>query len=326
MKTSIIATILISGMGILSSCANASSTENSSKINDEAAAEAVAVSFDADSAYHYVAQQVAFGPRVPNTEAHRRCGKFLEQELARHGAEVTVQEAALKAFDGTILNARNIMGSYNSSATERVLLMAHWDTRPWADNDPDSNNHRTPSDGANDGASGVGVLLEVARQLAASTPSCGVDILFVDAEDWGAHDDDDSWALGAEYFVNNPIKQGYAPSEVILLDMVGGANARFNREYFSQASSPELAQRVWTAADMAGYGKYFPNELGGAITDDHVKFIDKGYQAIDIIEYNPDSETGFNPVWHTLQDNLQNINATTLKAVGTTIMTYLLTR
>lgn len=179
------------------------------------------VSFDADSAYSYVKRQVDFGPRVPNTEAHRLCGDWLVSELKRHGAEVTEQRADLKAFDGNILKARNIFAQYNPEAKERILLLAHWDCRPWADADPDPSKHRQPVDGANDGASGTGVLLEVARQLGAKAPAHGVDILFVDAEDWGDDGHEDSWALGARHFMENPPVENYHPYEAILLDMVG---------------------------------------------------------------------------------------------------------
>jgi hypothetical protein len=323
-KSAVMAGMFLFGMSTMfASCGDKRAAGNEAAA--ENAAPEIYVQFDADSAYSYVERQVEFGPRVPNTEAHRRCGVYLENELRRHGATVTVQPMTIKAFDGTMLHARNIFGSYNTDASERLLLMAHWDTRPWADNDPDSANHRKPNDGANDGASGVGVLLEIARQLATRTPGVGVDILFVDAEDWGAHNDDDSWALGAEYFVNN-MKEGYTPSETILLDMVGGKDARFCREYLSQKSSPGLVERVWQAAAEAGFSEYFVNRLGGAITDDHVKFIENGYDAIDIIEYNPTSDSGFNPVWHTMQDNMENIDAATLNAVGKTLMHYIFDR
>lgn len=282
--------------------------------------------FSADSALRSVQTQMDFGPRVPNTDSHRECARYLQTELARHGAEVVVQKAVLTAFDGTPLQAYNIMGSYNPAASDRILLLAHWDTRPWADEDPDPANHSKPVPGANDGASGVGVLLEIARQLGLKNPGKGVDILFVDAEDWGSHDDDTSWALGADYFVKHPVKPGYAPKEVILLDMVGGKNARFYREYLSQRNAPGLMDRVWNAARAAGFADRFPNAIGGAVTDDHVKFLEAGYEAIDIIEYNPDSSSGFNPTWHTVSDNMDAIDPLTLRVVGQTVLTYIYSR
>lgn len=295
----------------------------------KAAAEAVAdssaetaVTFDADSAYSYVAKQVSFGPRVPNTEAHRLCGEWLVSELTRHGAVVTQQDANLKAFDGTVLNAKNILGRFNPDSDTRLLLLAHWDCRPWADQDPDPANHKTPVDGANDGASGVGVLLEIARQLGAAAPSKGVDILFVDAEDWGTEGSEESWAMGARYFVEHPPIEGYLPDEAILLDMVGGKGAVFCREYFSEQAAPRLAQSLWGIAASIGYGDIFQNKFGGAVTDDHVQLIAKGIPTVDIIEYHPEQESGFNPHWHTVTDNMDNIDPATLKAVGETVLHY----
>ena len=185
---------IITAATILSACGNKAASSASAAVSPEESV--VDVPFDADSAYSYVARQVAFGPRVPNTEAHRLCGDWLTAELKRHGASVTEQKADIKAFDGTILHARNIFGQINPQAKERTLLLAHWDCRPWADADPDPANHKTPVDGANDGASGVGVILEIARQLNLSNSDRGVDFLFVDAEDWGTDGDDESWALG----------------------------------------------------------------------------------------------------------------------------------
>lgn len=279
--------------------------------------------FNADTAFQYVKTQTDFGPRVPNTNAHAQCAVWLYDMLQSRGADVEVQQATLTAFDGTPLKAKNIYARFMPGKEQRVLLLAHWDTRPWADSDADESKHKSPSDGANDGASGVAVLLEVARQLQLASPKIGVDILFVDAEDWGSHSDDESWALGARYFVANPPASYVVPREVILLDMVGGRNARFAREYFSENYASATLSRVWEAASKAGVGQYFPNMRGGAITDDHLEFIKVGVPAIDIIEYNPQSATGFNPVWHTSDDNISNIDSATLRAVGQTLMQYI---
>lgn len=277
--------------------------------------------FSADSAYAYLKKQVDFGPRVPNTEAHRLAGNWMVAELKRHGASVIVQRADLKTFDGTILKARNIFGQFNPETEDRTLLLAHYDCRPWADEDPDPEKRRHPVDGANDGASGVAVLLEIARQISLDNPGKGIDILFVDAEDWGTEGDDDSWAMGARHFVQNPVKEGYRPSRVIVADMVGGAGAKFPIEYFSQQSAPDLVTEIWSAAAESGNGALFPRQPGGAVTDDHVEFIKQGIPAVDIIEYHP--RNGFNPHWHTSADNLDNIDKNTLKAVGETILTYI---
>ena len=308
-------TIILS-IVVLAACGNNKGASEASATPEPAPE----VAFDADSAYSYVARQVEFGPRVPNTEAHRLCGDWLASELRRHGAEVTEQRADLKAFDGTVLHARNIFGRINPDATDRVLLLAHWDCRPWADADPDPANHKTPVDGANDGASGVGVILEIARQLKLAGSERGVDFLIVDAEDWGNEGLEDSWALGTRYFMEHLPVEGYSPDTAILLDMVGGTDAKFYREYFSERSASALANKVWGAAARLGYGDMFINRLGGAITDDHVQLISHGIPAIDIIEYHPEASSGFNSRWHTVADNMEGISASTLGAVGKTVM------
>lgn len=277
--------------------------------------------FNADSAYLYLSTQVEAGPRVPNTEAHRKIGDYLSAELRRHGANVIEQKADLKAFDGTVLSARNIFGEFNPEKDDRLLLVAHYDCRPWADQDPDPRKQSAPVDGANDGASGVALLLEIARQISLQNPGKGIDFLFVDAEDWGTENNDDSWAMGTRYFVNNPIKPGYSPSRVIVADMVGGKDAKFPIEYFSQQNSPDLTAKIWSCASKAGYGDYFPKRIGSAVTDDHVEFIKAGIPAIDIIEYHEDS--GFDPDWHTSHDTIENIDRSTLKAVGATLLQYI---
>lgn len=280
-----------------------------------------AVEFNADSAYSYVKTQVDFGPRVPNTEAHERAAQWLAEELQRHGAQVHVQKANLRAFDGTLLRASNIIGQFNPEATDRLLLVAHWDSRPWADADPDESRRREPVPGANDGASGVGVLLEIARLAGATAPSRGLDILFVDAEDWGDEGDDASWALGARYFTEHPFRPGYIPAEAIIVDMVGGENAVFPREFFSEQGAPGLNTRIWSVAHASGYADRFPNRMGGAITDDHVQFLAAGIPAIDIIQYS--EPTGFHPAWHTTGDDMSVISAATLKAVGQVLTNYI---
>lgn len=279
--------------------------------------------FNADSAYNYLAKQVAFGPRVPNTAAHREAGDWIAARMKGFGANVVEQKAELKAFDGTVLDARNIFAQINPERKDRILLLAHWDCRPWADQDSDPQNYSIPVDGANDGASGVAVLLEIARQLSVNPINKGVDFLFVDAEDWGAEGNDESWALGTKYFVNNLPVKGYSPRYAILLDMVGGEGATFCREYFSERSAPQVSEELWQTASQLGYGEMFLNRMGTAVLDDHVELIKAGIPAIDIIEYHPGAESGFNPRWHTTSDNLEGISKTTLNAVGTTLIRHL---
>lgn len=309
---------------ILLSCKGAGTKDSSDQDRDaetRQTAEVEVPAFDGDSAYAYVKRQVDFGPRVPNTEAHRKAADWMVAELKRHGVAVTEQQMKLTAFDGTILNARNIFGQINPEASDRTLLVAHYDCRPWADQDPDPDKQKLPVDGANDGASGVGVILEAARQFSLHNPGKGIDILFVDAEDWGTDDNDESWAMGARYFVQNPVIAGYLPSRAIILDMVGGKTASFPVEYFSYQNAPEMVSAFWQAAASVGHADLFPRTMGGAVTDDHVEFIKAGIPAIDIIEYHPGQ--GFTPHWHTSTDNMENISKETLRAVGESLMKYL---
>lgn len=302
-------------------CANHKAAPHSGESATEPQAPRSGMTFDADSAMSYIVKQCDFGPRVPGTPPHSACGSWLESELRRHGAEVTVQNARLSVWDGTKVDARNIIGSYNPDAPDRLLLLAHWDTRPVADEDPVEANRTKPVVGANDGASGVGVLLEIARQMSIRNPGRGIDILFCDVEDMGRRDDDQSWALGARYFAEHPFRQGYTPSEAILLDMVGGAGAMFAREYFSMQSAPDLVDAIWSLGQSLGYSSFFSDRAGGAVTDDHVELIRQGVRAIDIIEYNPSG--GFNRWWHTTGDTPDKLDRATLKAVGQTLTEYI---
>ena len=288
--------------------------------------------FDADSAYNFVAQQVAFGPRVPGTATHRKCGNYLVEKLRSYGAEVLTQDVTLKAYNGDTFEARNIIAQFQPQKEERIMLCAHWDTRPWADSDPDKANHYKPILGANDGGSGVGVLLEVARQLSQNSPALGVDIVLFDAEDYGLHENDvekyssnrHSWALGSQYWSYFPHVAGYNPRYGILLDIVGAPNSVFHQEYYSMHYAPNIVHKVWQWAEEVGYSAYFLNEEGGAITDDHF-YVNStaGIPCIDIINYDPESPNGFGAHHHTIKDNMDWIDASTLKAVGQTVLTVI---
>ena len=282
-------------------------------------------SFSADSAYKYVQQQVDFGPRVPNTAAQLACAAYLSSTLKRFGAEVVEQNVTVTAFDGTVLRNINIIGSYNAKAETRVLLFAHWDSRPWADNDPNPANHEKPVMGANDGASGVGVLLELARQFNSQLPTVGVDIVFVDTEDYGSIENSptsgDTWCLGTQYWAKNPHVPGYRAKYGILLDMVGAKQATFMREQISDYYAMDVVNKVWSQAKSLGFEQYFVNQKGGAITDDHVVVNQiMGIPSIDIIQYDTKSGTGFGSYWHTVDDTMENIDKNTLNAVGVTLL------
>lgn len=297
------------------------------------AAQPVAVSFNADSAYAFCEAQCAFGPRTMNSGAHDRCGEWIAEKFRQYGMDVTAQEMTLKAYDGTPLKCTNIIASYKPELTTRILLCAHWDTRPWADNDPDEANHRKPVLGANDGASGIAVMLETARliQQADTALNIGVDFVCFDAEDMGtpqwedSGDSEDTWALGAQYWAKNPHRQGYEARFGILLDMVGGEGARFYQEGVSKHFAPEIVKKVWAAAKTAGYGSMFPETEGGMVTDDHLPINrNTGIPTIDIIAYYPDCErSNFGPTWHTVSDNMEHIDRDVLKAVGQTVIQIL---
>lgn len=283
--------------------------------------------FNADSAYVYVRDQVIFGPRVPNTEAHKKCAVYLASRLKSFGADVTEQRATLTAFNGDVLSAVNIIGTYNPQAERRVLLFAHWDSRPWSDNDPDKANHSKPVDGANDGASGVGVLLEMARQFGLKNPDIGVDIIFFDAEDYGAPQNyegnsADAWCLGSQYWAKTPHVPGYTANYGVLLDMVGAPGATFHKEGYSLYYAQGMVDKIWSLASSLGFSNYFRNEPIGPITDDHY-YVNKiaGIPSVDIIHYrNEGNDSGFGHYWHTVNDNMDNIDKNTLMAVGTTLM------
>ena len=302
---------------------NIEETEEVAKVNP------VGPSFNADSAYAFTKAQCDFGPRDMNSRGHDLCGEWIVSKFKEYGCKVTTQTATLAGYDGTKLRSRNIMASINPEATTRILLCAHWDSRPWADNDPDSANWRKPILAANDAASGVAVMLELARIIGKSkdekafNKQLGIDFVCFDAEDWGTPqwadvaDNADSWALGAQYWSKN-LPQGYEARYGILLDMVGGVGAKFYREGMSMQYAPEIVKKVWRAAREVGFGSYFPKEDGGVITDDHVPVNQFAkIPTIDIIPYYADcQQSSFGPTWHTLADNMENIDKNTLKAVG----------
>ncbi|WP_446772550.1 M20 family metallopeptidase [Macellibacteroides fermentans] len=301
-------------------------SSSSAKVESQPVKQQNVPAFDADSAWVFVENQVKFGPRVPNSEAHVACGNYLTSELKRFGAQVYEQEATLTAYNGTQLKAKNIIGSFNPENSKRVLLFAHWDSRPYADHDKDPANHKKPIDGADDGASGVGVLLEMARQFSIKSPAIGIDIIFFDAEDYGTPEfvkeyKENTWCLGAQFWAKNPHVKGYKADFGILLDMVGAKNASFFKEATSMRYAPQVVEEVWSTARDLGYGKFFINAEGGAITDDHQYVIlGRNIPCIDIIYTDPESDNGFGPHWHTQNDTMDNIDRETLKAVGQTVL------
>ena len=290
----------------------------------------VGPAFCADSAYLFCQQQCDFGPRTMNSKAHDDCEQWIVRKFQSYGMTVIPQKTVLQGYDGTPLRSTNIIASYKPELTSRILLCAHWDSRPWADNDPDEANWHKPVMAANDGASGVAVMLEVARLLPDSL-AFGVDFICFDAEDYGypqwetGIDPGNTWALGAQYWSANPHAQGYTARFGILLDMVGGQGAQFYQEGMSKDYAGSIVDKVWRAASVVGYGSFFPKKEGVGITDDHlpVNTIAK-IPCIDIIPYYPFCEqSGFGPTWHTVNDDMAHIDKSTLQAVGQTVIQVL---
>lgn len=302
-------------------CACGSDSKKNSDVDGSKVIEPEVV-FDGDSAYSYVAAQVAFGPRVPGSDAHKSCGDYLVAKLGAFSPDtIILQEGTVKAYNGDNLSYRNIFARYDGKSEKRVLLLAHWDSRPWADQESNTEDRLKPVPGANDGASGVGVLLEIARQLQKKRPDVGVDLLFVDVEDygrsegWGANED--TWCLGTQkWLASKPYPAGKLPSYGILLDMVGARDAKFYREFTSQRLAKSVVDKVWSNAAATGYGDRFVNEIGTAITDDHLFVCRAGIPCADIIECMNPVTKSFHPTWHTLKDNMEIIDPATLKAVG----------
>ena len=318
---------------LLLSCGNLHKQSNDNSV----AMQPVGPAFCADSAYAFCQQQCDFGPRTMNSQAHEDCGAWIMQKFSSYGLQVTPQHALLKGYDGTMLRSTNIIASYHPELTNRILVCAHWDSRPWADNDPDETNWHKPVLAANDGASGVAVMLELARLLNTAPAdsslftlhsSLGVDFICFDAEDWGmpqwetVSDPGNTWALGSQYWAANPHVEGYKARYGILLDMVGGQGAQFYQEQLSLRYARSVVDRVWRASQTVGFGSFFPMKEGGGITDDHVPVnrVAK-IPCIDIIPYYPDcQQSSFGPTWHTLQDDMDHIDRNTLQAVGQTLV------
>lgn len=323
----LIATMVnVLGVVLYASCSSCQSTKDIHKEQSVKKYKSVSPKFNADSAYSYIEKQLSFGPRVPTTIQHIECGNWLSQKLSELGAQVYEQKANIFHFNGQDIELRNIIGSFNPEKERRVLLFAHWDTRPYADEESTKEEQYKPIPGADDGASGVGVLLEIARQLHIHPADIGIDIILFDMEDWGQASFDKDyipgewWCVGSRYWSETPHIDNYTAEYGILLDMVGAAGATFMREGYSNQYAQGVLKKVWSTASKLGYKNFFVNQKGGYITDDHVTIIENmGIPCVDIINLK-DSDTGFVHYWHTHNDNIKNISKETLKAVGQTVM------
>lgn len=276
-------------------------------------------SFNQDSAYIYINKQVEIGPRVPNTPEQDSCANFLIDKLRSFNLEVSTQEGQVTGYDGVKLKFINIIASSNPKAINRILLCAHWDTRPIADRDVIRQNEPIP--GANDGGSGVGVLLEIGRHLGATPPNIGVDIVLFDVEDAGRPDVNNSYCLGSQYWSKAALAKGYYPKFGILLDMVGAKQAEFYMEGYSMKYAPHIVKKVWKTAANLGYSNHFVFKETKPITDDHL-YVNTvaNIPCINIIQHDPLTPTNFGSYWHTHNDNMDIIDQATLKAVGQTVL------
>jgi glutaminyl-peptide cyclotransferase len=325
----LLAIFALSGVVVyFKSCEKTTSTETAPQEVSDALNPAP--DFKADSAYAYIKAQVDFGPRIPNTAAHKACGDYLVSRLKQFGCEVISQDFVATRFDGKKFNARNIIGSINPNVAKRILLTAHWDTRWIADKDP--KDPKATFDGANDGGSGVGVLLELARtiQQAQQKPNVGIDLIFFDAEEFGEPEDfkgkpqENSWCKGSQYWAANKHKPNYTAYYGILLDMVGAKGAVFPHEGQSMQYAPMIVRNIWDIASRLGYSTVFIDAEGGGLTDDHVAVNEVAkIQMIDIIELHPNDSKTFGYYHHTKADNMSVIDKNTLKAVGQTVLTTL---
>lgn len=288
---------------------------------------APAPAFVADSAMAYVSAQCAFGPRVPGTEPHRLCGDWIAARFSSFGAEVSELTTTVQGFDGNDLPCRNIQARLNPEAVDRILITAHWDSRAWADNDPDDALHHTPVTAANDGASGVAVMLELARVISQNGLSYGIDFVCFDVEDqgtpeWADNDsDEDFWCLGSRYWAEQAFAVGYQARFAVNLDMVGGRGSRFAMEGFSRRYASTLTDLVWHLAQQLGFAEYFPLREGGYVTDDHLPVNTIAHiPAIDIIPHVDGARSSFGHTWHTTADTPENIDPAVMHAVGQTLL------
>ncbi|MES2767476.1 MAG: M28 family peptidase [Bacteroidota bacterium] len=280
--------------------------------------------FDSQRAYDLIQKQVDFGPRVPNTKAHNDCRDFLKSELEQYADTVIIQSFQKQMY-GTNLKLTNIIGSFSPEKTNRVVLCAHWDSRPRAEEDSVPANRVKGIPAANDGGSGVAVLLELARLFKTQQPDVGIDIVLFDAEDYAQATKSEDYSQGAQYYVANmPVAR---PRYAILLDIVGDKEAFFPMEANSYQSSPALVEQIWRVGMEHGNG-LFQRNVAGPVTDDHIPFIRAGIPAVDIIDLEMVGNNSPKPrrrYWHTQYDTMDNIGKETLNGVGKTLLNFLFT-
>jgi len=328
MKPSLPFALLFSFFLLIAGCKR---QQAASETADEDTIPLTTVKFNADSAYASIVKQCSFGARVPGTPAHAQCADYIIKEFRALGLSVQEQKATVRTYKNEPQAMRNVIASYKPEAAERIVIAAHWESRPWADADPDSSKHHQPVMAANDGASGVAVMLEIARLLPALKPEIGIDFICFDAEDGGAPywdealapADGSDWCLGAQYWAAHPHTPNYTARYGVLLDMVGGSDARFCYEGVSKRYASSVMLRIWDAAQRVGAGNFFIQQDGGWAQDDHVAMNEvAGIPTVDIIPC-VEGEKPFGVTWHTTSDTPENISKETLRAVGQTLLQFI---
>ena len=268
-------------------------------------------SFDGERAFEYLVKQCDFGPRNPGSAGHQQCKSYLMEVLKQHADQVTVQ-TFMFSFGKPAQTAigYNIIARFSPETKNRAMLCAHWDTRPWADEDPDVSNHNKPVLGANDGASGVAVLLHMAELIAQVPPPIGIDIVLFDAEDAGRHNDTRSWAQGSSAFASQLTAD--LPVYAILLDMIGDADLEIYQDAYSSQFAPQLMNRIWSKAAELGFHEFIPS-VGYIVYDDHVPLLEAGIPSVDLIDFDY-------PYWHTIQDTPDKCSPESLEKVGRVVI------
>jgi len=273
--------------------------------------------FDGQRAYAYLVKQCDFGPRNPGSVGHQKAQDYLVKEFSKFTDQVRLQPFPFVNYkDNLHLTLNNIIASFGHKSP-RILLAAHWDTRPWADQDPNPKNRNTPILGANDGASGVAVLLEIARHLKENPPPVGVDLALWDGEDSGREGHSDEYLQGSRYFARNK-SLSYDPEFSILLDMIGDRDLQIYEEGNSISYAPDVVNRVWAIASKLGYPQFIP-DVRYTIVDDHLPLLEVGIPSIDVIDFDY-------PYWHTLGDTPDKCSAKSLKVVGQVLLNVIYSR
>lgn len=278
--------------------------------------------FDGKSAYAFLVKQTEFGPRGPGLPGHAKCSSYLLNELRQFADVARPQDFQYTLPDGKAVTLTNFIASFNPKSDKRILISAHWDTRLWADKDPDKKNWTKPISGANDGASGVAIILEIARQLKNTPPQVGVDLVLFDGEDLGKSGQPESFSVGAKYFIaNRPVWVN--PQLGINLDMVGDRSLAIYREQNSEQMAPEVQKLVFSTAKELGVTQFI-DEPGEEVTDDHLPLNDAGIPTIDLIDFQYPDES--NKYWHTLADTPDKCSAESLSAVGRVVVSVIYSR